>query len=86
MKSGMLAAESIAEAFKAPSLPDEIKLYSEKFEKSWIREELHKVRNIRPAFKYGLWPGLLYSAIDTYFFRGKAPWTFRIRPITQPCA
>jgi electron-transferring-flavoprotein dehydrogenase len=25
---------------------------------------------------WGLWPGLLYSAVDTYLFRGKTPWTF----------
>jgi electron-transferring-flavoprotein dehydrogenase len=34
------------------------------------------VRNIRPSFHKGLWAGLVYSAIDTYLFRGKAPWTF----------
>ncbi|MBS41543.1 MAG: electron transfer flavoprotein-ubiquinone oxidoreductase, partial [Rhodospirillales bacterium] len=37
----------------------------------------YRVRNIRPAFRYGLWAGLIYSALDTYLFRGKAPWTFR---------
>ncbi len=33
------------------------------------------MRNIRPAFHYGLWPALAYSALDTYLLRGKAPWT-----------
>lgn len=44
---------------------------------SWIAKELYGVRNIRPAFRYGLWVGLLYSALDTYVFRGRAPWTMR---------
>ena len=34
------------------------------------------VRNIRPGFaKFGLWGGLAYAGLDTYVFRGKAPWT-----------
>lgn len=32
---------------------------------------------MRPAFRYGLWAGLAYAALDTYLLRGKAPWTFR---------
>ena len=34
------------------------------------------MRNIRPAFTKGLWAGMGYAALDTYIFRGKAPWTF----------
>jgi electron-transferring-flavoprotein dehydrogenase len=37
---------------------------------------LFRARNIRPSFRWGLWIGILYSAIDTYIFRGYAPWTF----------
>ena len=33
------------------------------------------MRNIRPSFRWGLWGGLAYSALDTFLFRGKAPWT-----------
>ena len=36
-----------------------------------------QVRNIRPGFKWGLLPGLALAALDTYVFRGRAPWTFR---------
>ena len=39
--------------------------------------ELYQVRNIRPAFRQGLWPGLAYAALDTYLLLGKAPWTFK---------
>lgn len=66
MKSGMLAAESIFER----------KDYLEKIKQSWVWEELYKARNIRPAMSHGLIPGLIYSGIDTYLLRGRAPWTF----------
>jgi electron-transferring-flavoprotein dehydrogenase len=42
-----------------------------------VWNELHKVRNIRPAFHKGLWAGIAYGALETYIFRGAAPWTFR---------
>lgn len=74
MKSGMLAAEAIHESLK--SQQDNINRYPEKIKQSWIAEELIAARNIRPAFRWGLWPGLAYAAIDTYLLRGKAPWTF----------
>src|SRR5271168_3932462 len=36
--------------------------------------ELHKVRNIRPGFRRGLWLGLANAALETATF-GKLPWT-----------
>ena len=40
-------------------------------------DELYQVRNIRPGFRWGLWAGLAYAALDTYILRGRAPWTLR---------
>ncbi len=74
MKSGMLAAESI---FELIDKEKEITLYEQKIKKSWLYKELHSVRNIRPSFKWGFWKAIVYSAIDTYLFRGKAPWTIK---------
>ena len=75
MKSGMLAAEAVAAL--AGDHPAELTGYRQKLEASWVWEELSKVRNIRPAFaKFGMLGGLLYSGLDTYLLRGKAPWTF----------
>ena len=71
MKSGMLAAEALFPALHVPECTD----YTRKLQSSWLWQELHRVRNIRPALRWGLWPGLAYAAIDTYFFRGRAPWT-----------
>ena len=76
MKSGMLAAEALAEAL-AGDHPAEVTTYADKLKSSWVWEELSQSRNIRPAFaKFGMWGGLLYSGLDTYILRGKAPWTF----------
>lgn len=81
MKSGMLAAEAIAEVLKEEHVSDnsntEAVKYSELFRDSWLYHELHKVRNIRPSFKWGLFGGLAYSGLEEYIFRGKAPWTLR---------
>jgi electron-transferring-flavoprotein dehydrogenase len=49
--------------------------YPERLKQSWLWDELHEVRNIRPSFRWGLWGGIAYSAIDTYLLKGKAPWT-----------
>ena len=75
MKSGMLAAEALAEAL-AGDRPAEPAGYEQKLRASWVWDELTAVRNVRPSFaKLGLWGGLLYAGIDTYVLRGKAPWT-----------
>lgn len=72
MKSGMIAAQSI---FDNIDKNDEILEYESSIKKSWLWKELYKVRNIRPSFKWGFWKAIFYSAIDTYIFRGNAPWT-----------
>ena len=77
MKSAMVAAEEIFKNIYNKNSNQEVFTYEEKLKKSWVWDELYKVRNIRPSFKWGLIPGLIYSAIDTYIFRGKAPWTLK---------
>ncbi len=78
MKSGMLAAEAIAETFDAGAAQGaECASYAGKFKNSWLHEELYRVRNIRPSFHKGFLLGFLYSAIDTVLLRGRAPWTFK---------
>ena len=75
MKSGMLAAEAAAEAL-AGERPAELAAFPEKFRASWLWPELEGVRNIRPGFaRWGLLGGLVNAAVDTYLFRGRAPWT-----------
>jgi electron-transferring-flavoprotein dehydrogenase len=75
MKSGMVAAEAIAAALGSGK-PAEVTAYADMLRASWVWPELHEVRNIRPGFaKFGLYGGLVNAALDTYVFRGKAPWT-----------
>ena len=75
MKSGMLAAEAVTEALASGGERVTPSAYPRLFRESWAHEELHAVRNIRPAFRWGLLPALALNAIDTFIFRGKAPWT-----------
>ena len=75
MKSGMLAAEAVADALATGDV--EPVSYTERFHTSWLASELRAARNIRPSFaKYGLYGALAYSAAETFVFRGKVPWTF----------
>lgn len=74
MKSGMLAAETVFDGLLNHKRPELIE-YQTATENSWIWPELKQARNIRPAFKWGLLPGLAYAALDTYVLRGNAPWT-----------
>jgi electron-transferring-flavoprotein dehydrogenase len=76
MKSGMVAAETIFRRLSGESGAE----VREALEQSWVWEELRRVRNIRPSFRWGLWGGLAYSAIDTYLLRGAAPWTLHHHP------
>ena len=75
MKSGMTAAEAIFDALRDGSSPCEAADYRSRLEDTWLWDELHRVRNLRPSFRWGLWGGMLYSGLDTYLLRGKAPWT-----------
>ena len=76
MKSGMVAAETIFRRLSGEPGAE----VRRALEQSWVWEELRRVRNIRPSFRWGLWAGLTYSALDTYLFRGAAPWTLHQHP------
>ena len=76
MKSGMLAAEAFYNHHKKAEL--EITAYEESLKASWVWQELKKERNIRPAFRWGLWGGMANAALETYILRGKAPWTLKM--------
>ncbi len=78
MKSGIEAAEALfAHLSQEGQGGREVDTYRERLEASWLWDELYTVRNIRPSFRWGLWGGIAYSAIDTWLLRGRAPWTLR---------
>ncbi len=80
MKSGIEAGVAIFTAFKDQSLDDRVLVsFQNRIKKSWLWDELYRVRNIKPSFHWGLFPAMIYSAFDTMIFRGKAPWTLNHR-------
>ena len=72
MKSGMIAAETI---FEHLGQQKDLSLYEEKFSKSWVYEELHAARNVKPSFSWGLILGIIFTGIDQILFRGRLPFT-----------
>lgn len=75
MQSGLLAAEACFPALFKAKKPIELTHYTDTMKQSWLMDELYKVRNIRPGFRYGLFAGLANAAFETYISRGKSPWT-----------
>ncbi len=82
MKSGMLAAEAAFEALKNGAAGgDELTAYPEAFKASWSFTDLWKVRNVKPAMKYGMWIGTLLGGIHMWLndlhLDFLVPWTTR---------
>ncbi|PHR64859.1 MAG: electron transfer flavoprotein-ubiquinone oxidoreductase [Idiomarina sp.] len=78
MKSGMIAAESIFAALQNTDTPAELPDFAERFEKSWLYEELYCSRNFGPAVhKFGTILGGAYNTIDQNLFGGKLPFTIK---------
>jgi len=77
MKSGMLAAEAVADALLAGNEGgDELTTYEESFKNSWLYDELYKSRNFGPAIhKWGAIKGGAFNFIDQNIFGGKIPFT-----------
>lgn len=76
MKSGMVAAECVAQALDVndASLPPIN--YTEAYKQSWAYQELWMQRNFGPAqHKWGNIVGSAYAFIDINLFNGKLPWT-----------
>jgi electron-transferring-flavoprotein dehydrogenase len=65
MKSGMIAAETVARKLKGEAAD-----YRAALEQTWLWDELRRVRNIRPGFNKGLFAGLANAAWETYVTKG----------------
>ena len=72
MKSGILAAESIAASLKAnPDSNGELTAFEQAFKDSWLYEELYKSRNFGPAMhKFGSFWGGAFNTMEQNFFGG----------------
>lgn len=79
IKSAMLAAEAIFPLLETSGTqPEKAKTayrYQGLFEQSWLHQELHAARNIRPAFQWGLYPAMAYTLIEEFVLKGRTPWT-----------
>ena len=77
IKTGMQAAQAAFDALAAGRQHDELAAYPTAFEQSWLHEELHVARNVKPWLSKGLYLGAVMTGIDQLILRGKAPWTLR---------
>eukprot|EP01128_Nolandella_sp_AFSM9_P006196 TRINITY_DN3129_c0_g1_i1.p1 TRINITY_DN3129_c0_g1~~TRINITY_DN3129_c0_g1_i1.p1 ORF type:complete len:627 (+),score=166.61 TRINITY_DN3129_c0_g1_i1:2-1882(+) len=85
IKSGIVAGDAAFNLLKGTSVGDisEVKPatlseYPVELKKSWLWEELHNVRNVRPAFQNGLFLGSLFAGIHWLFTKGKEPFTLHV--------
>lgn len=79
MKSGMLAAEAIFEALASGDEGGkDLTSYTDKYQNSWLHEELYNTRNFGPAMhKFGTFWGGAYNTLDQNIFGGKLPFNFK---------
>jgi len=80
MKSGMLAAEAAFEALKNGSQGhDELTAYPQALRQSWLWKDLDKVRNVKPALRWGTLIGTAYGGFDMWMhdLGLRLPWTLR---------
>ena len=76
MKSGMVAAETVAAALAAEKSNTDLEEYAAAYKASWAYKELHMQRNFGPAqHKFGNILGSAYAFIDINIFNGMLPWT-----------
>jgi electron-transferring-flavoprotein dehydrogenase len=75
MKSGMLAAETILDAFDNDDFTSRtLRQYEGKVNDSWIYKELYAVRNFHAAFQNGRWSALVNGGLQ--FVSGGMAWGF----------
>ncbi|MCT8980543.1 MULTISPECIES: electron transfer flavoprotein-ubiquinone oxidoreductase [Shewanella] len=79
IKSGMLAAETLAEGLIAGvEGGKDLDCFQERLEQSWLFDELYRSRNFGPAMhKFGTFLGGAFNYIDQNWFGGKFPVTLR---------
>lgn len=87
MKSGMLAAEAVFAAFNRADASHAdvnatkenlLTAYPEALRNSWVWQDLHAVRNVKPWLsRLGTWGGMLFGGFEMWLaaFKIAAPWT-----------
>jgi electron-transferring-flavoprotein dehydrogenase len=77
----MLGADAAFAALSADRARDELTSYPEAFTKSWVYEDLYKVRNVKPGLSWGMWAGTIHGGIHMWLndlgMGALVPWTLR---------
>jgi electron-transferring-flavoprotein dehydrogenase len=64
-KTGQLAAEAAHEAMQANDFSERrLSRFKDLVEKSWVKEELWKVRNFHQAFEHGFFAGMFHTGLQ----------------------
>jgi electron-transferring-flavoprotein dehydrogenase len=81
MKVGMLGAEAAFAALAAGREHDTLSDLEDAWRKSWVYEDLYKVRNVKPGLKWGMWLGSLHGGLHMWLndigLGALVPWTLR---------
>ena len=78
MKSGMIAGDTLHAALTSDEAPRDLVDYADRFNSSWLNDELQKWRNFGPLLhKFGGMIGAALAFIDQGIFQGKLPFTLR---------
>lgn len=94
MKSGMLAAEAVFDALNKQVSDDQsaqprlLYGYPKELQNSWVWQDLHAVRNVKPLLsRFGSWGGTLLGGIEMWLaaFNLPLPWTLQHRQADHEC-
>ena len=66
MKTGMLAAEAAFAALACGARARRARRLFRSWRKSWVYEDLYKVRNVKPGLKWGMWLGTLHGGVNMW--------------------
>ena len=65
IKSGMLAADTIYQAMSRDDLSDaSLSTYRERFDSSWMKDDLWRARNHQQGYEHGLLPGIMHTLLQ----------------------
>ncbi|HEV7413951.1 MAG TPA: electron transfer flavoprotein-ubiquinone oxidoreductase [Casimicrobiaceae bacterium] len=81
MKTGMLGAEAAFSALAENRSHDELAAYPAAVRRSWVYDDLYKVRNVKPGLKWGMWLGTAHGGMHMWLndlgLGAAVPWTLR---------
>ena len=81
MKTGMLAAESAYAAVTGGRAHDTLAELDPAWRRSWVYEDLYKVRNVKPGLTWGMWAGTAHGGLHMWLndlgLGALVPWTLR---------